>query len=112
MPTKKKVGASVANPAASEPRVAKRHAVKKKTVVKKSATVEHKVHHKYVLLGVCSACDQLPMRANKLVALLSFVIVVLSGMLIYLSAPLDLDLRISWGGGEPIQMDRSVAQAP
>lgn len=100
MPTKKKEVTPVA----------KKKVATKKVVAKKQATVEPEVHRKYVLLGVCSSCDHLPLRANKLVMLLSLVIFVLSGMLISISAPLDIDFQLSWVGGGPIQMDNSLAQ--
>lgn len=102
MPTKKKAAQPVTKP------MAKKKSATKKVAAKKPASVEHQVHHKYVLMGVCSSCDHLPMRANKLVAMLSFVIVLLSGMIISMSAPLDLDLQFSWGI-DPITLDRSFA---
>jgi hypothetical protein len=114
MPSKKKiVPSSVVQdvPVA----VAKKHTVKKKVVYKKIETkraepIECQVHHKYVLLGVCSSCDHLPMRATNLVVVLSLVIAVLSGMIISLVAPLDLDFQLSLGNIGQAQLNHSIAQ--
>ncbi len=116
MPTKKKAIQSQVSQVATVANATNKPAAKKKTVAKKAtvkrpANVEHQVHHKYVLLGVCSSCNHLPMRANKLVTLLSFVIIVLSGMLIYMLVPLDFNFQLSLGQDSPIQMDRSLAQS-
>ena len=87
----------------------------KKTVAKKSASVsaieidqpmsfsapsvailENEIYHankpveiqrKIILVGTCRNCDHMPMGVNKLVAVLSLAIAVLSGMLIYSSSP-------------------------
>jgi hypothetical protein len=61
--------------------------------------LENEVHHadrpleiqrKIILVGVCRNCDHMPMGVNKLVAVLSLAIAVLSGMLIYSSSPTQL----------------------
>ncbi|HAU66252.1 MAG: NAD-dependent DNA ligase LigA [Candidatus Uhrbacteria bacterium GW2011_GWF2_39_13] len=61
------------------------------------AILENEVHHankaveiqrKIILVGICRNCDHMPMGVNKLVAVLSLAIAVLSGMLIYSSSPM------------------------
>ncbi|MBI2473011.1 hypothetical protein HYV70_00440 [Candidatus Uhrbacteria bacterium] len=88
----------------------------KKTVVKKSGSIsiakeepmmfsapsvailENEIHHankpveiqrKIILVGTCRNCDHMPMGVNKLVAVLSLAIALLSGMLIYSSSPMQ-----------------------
>ncbi len=88
----------------------------KKTVVKKNtpisiakeepmmfsapsiAILENEIHHankpveiqrKIILVGTCRNCDHMPMGVNKLVAVLSLAIALLSGMLIYSSSPMQ-----------------------
>lgn len=73
-------------------------------VHKPNHTVE--IHRKFVLVGVCSNCHHMPMRANKLVALLSLALLILSGMIIFDTAPESLDLTFGFQA-EPVQMDRS-----
>ena len=50
------------------------------------------IRRKMILVGVCRNCDHMPMGVNKLVAMLSLAIAVLSGMLIYSSSPMSLRL--------------------
>lgn len=95
----------------------------KKTVVKKSAPsvsvkveqesvpvvtiVEKEVHtvdgpvevrHKYVFIGSCRSCDHMPISANKLVAVLSIAIAILSGLLISTTVPMNFQMpSISFG---------------
>lgn len=96
--------------------VAKKLTVKKKTVSKKKVAkqapqpvltlIEHqhdedhadhldekpiqKFEKRFIFVGTCNNCEHLPMRINKLVALMSVLVAVLSGMVIAESAPLDL----------------------
>jgi len=60
------------------------------------AILENEIYHankpveiqrKIILVGTCRNCDHMPMGVNKLVAVLSLAIAVLSGMLIYSSSP-------------------------
>lgn len=71
------------------------------TVVEKEVHTSHgpvEVHHKYVFIGTCRNCDHMPMSANKLVAVLSIAIAILSGMLISTSLPMNFELpSISMG---------------
>jgi len=56
------------------------------------------VHHKYVFIGACRNCEHMPMSANKLVAVLSIAIAILSVMLISTSLPMNFELpSISMG---------------
>lgn len=71
------------------------------TVVEKEVHTSHgpvEVHHKYVFIGTCRNCDHMPMSANKLVAVLSIAIAILSGMLISTSLPMNFEIpSISMG---------------
>ena len=71
------------------------------TVVEKDVQTAHgpvEVHHKYVFIGTCRNCDHMPMSANKLVAVLSIAIAILSGLLISTSLPIDFRMpSISMG---------------
>ncbi len=118
---KKTVKKSVATKkVAAKKSVAKKPAAKKKAPVKKRAAAKKKapvqkqmaeieipvyidvaqeVHEctpssrrRFVFVGSCSNCDHIPMRVGRLIALMSFLIVVLSGMLIMVIAPVDLDM--------------------
>lgn len=53
------------------------------TVTEKRIEGHHKpaeVHRRIVFIGTCSNCDHVPMRVNKLLALMSLIIFVLSGI--------------------------------
>ena len=71
------------------------------TVVEKAVHTPHgsvEVHHKYVFIGTCRNCDHMPMSANKLVAVLSIAIAILSGLLLSTSLPVNFELpSISMG---------------
>lgn len=71
------------------------------TVVEKEVHTAHdpvEVHHKYVFIGTCRNCDHMPMSVNKLVAVLSIAIAILSVMLISTSLPMNFELpSISMG---------------
>ncbi|MBI4257002.1 hypothetical protein HY626_03040 [Candidatus Uhrbacteria bacterium] len=71
------------------------------TVVEKEVHTSHgpvEVHHKYVFIGTCRNCEHMPMSVNKLVAVLSIAIAILSGMLISTSLPMNFELpSISMG---------------
>lgn len=71
------------------------------TVVEKEVHTANgpvEVHHKYVFIGTCRNCDHMPMSVNQLVAVLSVVIVILSGMLISTSLPINFKIpSISMG---------------
>lgn len=77
------------------------HIVPVVTVVEKEIHTAHgsvEVHHKYVFIGTCRNCDHMPMSANKLVAVLSLAIAILSGMLISTSLPSNFQMpSISMG---------------
>lgn len=65
------------------------------TVVEKEAHTANgpvEVHHKYVFIGTCHNCDHMPMSVNQLVAVLSIVIVILSGLLISTSLPINFKI--------------------
>lgn len=65
------------------------------TVVEKEVQTAHgpvEVHHKYVFIGTCRNCDHMPMSANKLVAVLSIAIAILSGLLISTSLPMNFQM--------------------
>ena len=107
--------ASVAKP--SVKKVSPKKLSSKKTVAKKSSPIstiekgesmmfsapsvaifENEIHHankpveiqrKIILVGTCRNCDHMPMGVNKLVAVLSLAIALLSGMLIYSSSPMQ-----------------------
>ena len=116
-PTKKvvaksglKAGSSFAGKASAKKRVTKgpvpvvkieEQVVPVVTVVEKEVHTAHgpvEVHHKYVFIGTCRNCDHMPMSANKLVAVLSIAIAILSGMLISTSLPIDFRMpSISMG---------------
>ena len=109
-PAKKVVAKSVAKKASAKKRVAKKSVpvvtveeqlVPVVTVVEKEVHTHHgpvEVHHKYVFIGTCRNCEHMPMGVNKLVAVLSIAITVLSGMLISTSLPLDFHMpSISMG---------------
>ncbi len=97
MPTKiKSVGKKKA--AAKKQPVAKKPAVKKvvvsKTVVEKMASPVEKIIYRFkrqfVFVPKCSNCDHVPMRINKLVALMSILVAILSGMVIAQGQFVDL----------------------
>ncbi|TAL51397.1 hypothetical protein EPN81_00030 [Patescibacteria group bacterium] len=71
------------------------------TVVEKAVPTTQgsvEVHHKYVFIGSCRNCEHMPMGANKLVAVLSIAIAILSGMIISTSLPTSFELpSISMG---------------
>jgi hypothetical protein len=71
------------------------------TVVETPARTDQgsvEVHHKYVFIGTCRSCDHMPMSANKLVAVLSIAIAILSGLLISTSLPSNFQMpSISFG---------------
>ncbi len=48
------------------------------------------VHRKIVYIGTCRNCDHIPMRAEKLVAVLSIMIAILSGIVILGAPSFDL----------------------
>lgn len=95
---------SVAKKAAAKKRAAKKPAPVVKveeqvvpvvTVVEKEVRTAHgpvEVHHKYVFIGTCRNCDHMPMSVNKLVAVLSIAIAILSGMLISTSTPISFEI--------------------
>jgi hypothetical protein len=57
------------------------------------------VHRKYIWIGTCKNCDHMPMSANKLVAVLSIAIAILSGLLISTSLPMNFEMpSISMSG--------------
>ena len=79
----------------------KKSALKKKSVSKKKlvstpvlAFIEHE-HEKEISLkpvlsvGTCSNCEHLPMHAGQLVALMSYLILLLSGIVIAQAVPFD-----------------------
>lgn len=70
-------------------------------VVEKEGHTAHRpveVHHKYVFIGSCRNCDHMPMSVNKLVAVLSIAIMILSSMLISTSLPINFQIpSISMG---------------
>ncbi|MBI4435491.1 hypothetical protein HY630_02370 [Candidatus Uhrbacteria bacterium] len=71
------------------------------TVIEREAHTAHgpvEIHRKYVFIGSCRNCEHMPMSVNELVAVLSVVIVILSGMLISTSLPMNFELpSISMG---------------
>lgn len=71
------------------------------TVIEKEVPTAHgpvEVHHKYVFIGTCRNCNHMPMSANKLVAVLSLAIAILSGLLISTSLPINFQMpSISMG---------------
>lgn len=96
MPTKtKKMSVS---PASTKKPVAKKAPAKKRVVKKPAPVVKVEeqvvpvVHHKYVFIGTCRNCDHMPMNVNKLVAVLSIAIAILSGMLISTSTPINFEI--------------------
>ena len=50
------------------------------------------IQRKIILVGTCGNCDHMPIGVNKLVAVLSLAIAVLSGMLIYASSPMSFKM--------------------
>lgn len=84
------------------------------TVVEKQAHTAHgpvEVHHKYVFIGTCRNCDHMPMSANKLVAVLSLAIAILSGMLISTSLPFNFQMpSISMGSFTDLITPASTVQ--
>lgn len=72
------------------------------TVIEKEAHTSHgpvEVHHKYIFIGACRNCDHMPMSANKLVAVLSIAIAILSGIVISKSLPMRFEMpTISMSG--------------
>jgi hypothetical protein len=99
MPTKKKTNRSAA----------KKKIISNEMLGKKPVDIETVVHHKYILLGTCSGCCHLPWRASNLVLFLSAVVLVLSGILISLLSPSNLDLQFSWGGIRSIHLNSPIA---
>lgn len=71
------------------------------TVIEKEAQGAHgpvEVHHEHVFIGTCRNCDHMPMDVNKLVAILSIVIAILSVLLISTSLPMNFHMpSISMG---------------
>lgn len=84
------------------------------TVVEKEVSTPHgsvEVHHKYVFIGTCRNCDHMPMGANKLVAVLSLAIAILSGMLISTSLPFNFQMpSISMGSFADLITPTSTVQ--
>lgn len=77
----------------------KKVVLKKKAVAKKPAVIKaqspvekiiYRFHKRFVFVPKCSNCDHVPMRINKLVALMTVLVAVLSGMVIAQVQPVDL----------------------
>lgn len=66
------------------------------TIVEKTVDpVSHKpkeLHRKILFIGTCKNCDHVPMGVNKLVAVLSVTIAILSGLLISQSLPMSFEM--------------------
>lgn len=67
---------------------------KKKVAVMKSTSPVEKIIYRFqkqsVFVPKCSNCDHVPMRINNLVALMTILVAVLSGMVIAQVQPVDL----------------------
>jgi len=50
----------------------------------------HTFQKRLIFVGTCNNCDHLPMRINKLVALMSYLILILSSIVIAQANPLDV----------------------
>lgn len=71
----------------------KKPMAKKSTVLKAISPVEkiiYRFHKRFVFVPKCSNCDHVPMRINRLVALMTVLVAVLSGLVIAQSQPVDL----------------------
>lgn len=99
--TKAKVTSRKTGPAANVTMKMEEQTVPVVTVVEKQVHTSHgpiEVHHKYVFIGSCRNCEHLPIGVNKLVAVLSLTIAILSGLLISASLPATFELpNISMG---------------
>lgn len=87
MPTKSKSEAKKKTMAKKKP------AAKKSAVMKVVSPVEkiiYRFQKRFVFVPKCRNCDHVPMRINKLVALMTVLVVVLSGMVIVQAEPVDL----------------------
>jgi hypothetical protein len=74
--------------------VVKKSAVKKVAVAKSTSPVEkiiYRFNRQFVFVPKCSNCDHVPMRINRLVALMTVLVVILSGMVIARSQVFDLN---------------------
>lgn len=75
----------------------------KKTVAKHAAIVEtkpvakiiHRFEKRFVFFPVCTNCDHVPMRINKLVALMTVLVAILSGIVIAQAQPVMVDQVIA-----------------
>ena len=71
----------------------KKPAAKKAVVAKTFLPVEkiiYRFNKRFVFVPKCSNCDHVPMRINKLVALMAVLVAVLSGMVIAQDQVVDL----------------------
>ena len=50
----------------------------------------HRFEKRFVFVPLCSNCDHVPMRVNRLVALMTVLVVVLSGIIITQAQSIDL----------------------
>ncbi len=98
MPTKTKWKKEVGS---RKKEVEKKTVVKKPTVKKASSPVEkiiYRFNRQFVFVPKCSNCDHVPMRINKLVALMTILVAVLSGMVIAQSQIVDLSTLLVHAG--------------
>lgn len=91
MPTKTKK-ASAKKAVAKKKAPAKAKKLKAKTVepVTPVEKIIHRFEKRFVFVPSCSNCDHVPMRINRLVAMMTVLVAVLSGMVIAQSQSVDL----------------------
>lgn len=68
----------------------KKAVAKKKPVAKKIEKIIYRFNKRFVFVPKCSNCDHVPMRINKLVAMMSVLVAILSGIVIAQSQVVDL----------------------
>jgi len=63
------------------------------------------VHRRVVFVGTCANCDHVPMRVGKMLALMSLIIFVLSGIIIVQAPGLELPSIQFAGADAPIEIN-------
>ena len=66
-----------------------------KPQVKTIEKIIHRFEKRFVFVPLCDNCEYIPMRINRLVALMTVLVIVLSGIVIAQSQPLEVNQVIA-----------------
>lgn len=87
--SKKTTSAKKKTPAKKGLSAVHKHVAAEPSQVKTIEKIIHRFEKRFVFVPLCDNCEYIPMRINRLVALMTVLVVVLSGIIIAQSQPLE-----------------------